>query len=609
MTIYTAMGDMIANFIINEAIIHADWSDKEDLVCVQPNGFLSLYDSFGQHISTLTLDQELRDSKIIDAKLYRSVHGTGIVLLTKSLTFYVYNNIYERKLRRLAEVPDLVVAPLSWAVIVKGTNVQVIVAKESKDLVLLNSSDTTCRPLNIFGDNPQQQQPESIIMMAVSFDSSRIALFSETGKLILARTEGNLSKIFSIFDTESKTKPKQLAWCGNDAVAGHWANFIFFVDLAKNWLKYPTYSNVYMVQEVDCIRVIDNMCQELIKKVEEATQAIFKIGSCSCGAYLLEAARLFEQQNHSVEDYLRLIQDKGEMDTAVRMCLDAAANEFNIATQKMLLRAASFGKVFTTKLDASRFVETCQTLRILNEVRRPNVGIPLTFEQFEQLSIHSLIDRLIERRLFLLALRIASYLKLAPELGDLKILTRWAFFKVRQQDLDEERIAEEIADKLQMYNGVSYAEIANKAIESGRKNLAIKLLDYELRAVDQVPLLLKLKQYRPALQKAIESGQTDLIHYVIQKFEEIQTIGEFLMTIRDFPVAYALFQKVCIVIVCFDLSITLISLPSIANKKTRKSCATSTSRRMTSRRKVCATSSRASPWPVNPKAGRRPRYR
>lgn len=590
LTIYTAMGDMISNFTIQEEIIYADWSDKEDLVLVQPNGFLSLYDSFGQHISTLTLDQELRDSRIIDAKLFRSVHGTGIVLLTKSLTFYVYNDIYERKLRRLAEVPDLVVPPLSWAVIVKGKNVQVIVSKESKDLVLLNSSDITCKPINIFNDNPQQQ-PESIVMMAVSFDSSRIALFSETGKLILARTEGNISKIFSVFDTESKTKPKQLAWCGNDAVAGHWANFIFFVDLAKNWLKYPTYSNVYMIQEVDCIRVIDNMCQELIKKVEEATQAIFKIGSCSCGAYLLEAARLFEQQNHSVEDYLRLIQDKGEMDTAVRMCLDAAANEFNIATQKMLLRAASFGKVFTTKLDASRFVETCQTLRILNEVRRPNVGIPLTYEQFEQLSIHSLIDRLIERRLFLLALRIASYLKLAPELGDLKILTRWAFFKVRQQDLNEERIAEEIAEKLQMYSGVSYAEIANKAIESGRKNLAIKLLDYELRAVDQVPLLLKLKQYRQALQKAIESGQTDLIHYVIQKFEEIQTIGEFLMTIRDFPVAYALFQKVYIHVCKLLILICFFSF-STANKKIQKNYAIYTFKKMISSHKVCVISNK-----------------
>lgn len=79
---------------------------------------------------------------------------------------------------------------------------------------------------------------------------------------------------------------------------------------------------------------------------------------------------------------------------------------------------------------------------------------------------------------------------------------------------------------------MSYAEIAKKAWEVGRTGLATKvraslsrslwpkgvlnvvrilqLLDYEPRASDQVPLLLSMKEDRLALQKAVDSGDTDL---------------------------------------------------------------------------------------------------
>lgn len=88
--------------------------------------------------------------------------------------------------------------------------------------------------------------------------------------------------------------------------------------------------------------------------------------------------------------------------------------------------------------------------------------------------------------------------------------------------------------------GISYSEIATKAYESGRTELAIKvhahtgyaliksrgrwyyglsvslcwslfqLLEFEPRSGEQVPLLLKMKKSPLALSKAIESGDTDL---------------------------------------------------------------------------------------------------
>ena len=40
--------------------------------------------------------------------------------------------------------------------------------------------------------------------------------------------------------------------------------------------------------------------------------------------------------------------------------------------------------------------------------------------------------------------------------------------------------------------------------------ISSKLLDYETRASEQVPLLIKLKQEHQAMVKAIDSGDTDL---------------------------------------------------------------------------------------------------
>lgn len=61
----------------------------------------------------------------------------------------------------------------------------------------------------------------------------------------------------------------------------------------------------------------------------------------------------------------------------------------------------------------------------------------------------------------------------------------------------------------------------------------------------QVPLLLKLSECKPALLKAIESGDTDLTHTVILHMRESMPLADFRMTIRNFPVAQALYKKYC----------------------------------------------------------------
>jgi hypothetical protein len=52
-------------------------------------------------------------------------------------------------------------------------------------------------------------------------------------------------------------------------------------------------------------------------------------------------------------------------------------------------------------------------------------------------------------------------------------------------------------------------------------------MDYEPRASLQVPLLLRLGEDRPALVKAIESGDTDLVYTVLLHLRENMPLGEF----------------------------------------------------------------------------------
>lgn len=66
---------------------------------------------------------------------------------------------------------------------------------------------------------------------------------------------------------------------------------------------------------------------------------------------------------------------------AVDTCIDAAAREFDLAWQKKLLKAASFGKTFLDLYNPAEFVNISQILRVLNAVRFYEIGIPITYEQ------------------------------------------------------------------------------------------------------------------------------------------------------------------------------------------------------------------------------------
>uniref|UniRef100_A0A3B5MII7 Vacuolar protein sorting-associated protein 16 homolog n=1 Tax=Xiphophorus couchianus TaxID=32473 RepID=A0A3B5MII7_9TELE len=278
--------------------------------------------------------------------------------------------------------------------------------------------------------------------------------------------------------------------------------------------------------------------------------------------FLLIRWAWFQKSSQKADEYLREIKEQNVLGDAVRQCVEAAAHEYDPDTQKALMRvrspepepepqnhpiteAASFGKCFLTEFSPDQFVTTCRELRVLNAVRESSVGMPLTHTQFKQMTLQVLIDRLVYRQFYPLAIEVCRYLKIPDYQGVSRVLKHWASCKVQQKDLTDEAIARAVCAKVGDSPGVSYSDVAAKAYECGRPELAIKLLDFEARSGEQVPLLLKMKRSQLALSKAVESGDTDLVYTVVTYLKNEMNRGDFFMTLRNQPVALSLYRQFC----------------------------------------------------------------
>ncbi|VEN47400.1 unnamed protein product [Callosobruchus maculatus] len=541
-SIFSGSGTQIASFKwTRRPIVHMGWTNDEELVCIQEDGMVVIHDMFGKYQHVFSISQKVQDTKVVDAKMFTNPQNlTGIAVLTSNFKVFLINNIKEPKTRQLSELPRSNIQPTSWVVLSEDTT-DVLIAR-GEELYRLKQDE---HHISAMLEPDITNKYTAILEMCVSLNARHLAFFTDSGILWLGSTD--LRTKYCEFDTNNVHKPKQMTWCGNEAIVLFWEQDHSLLVVGKYGQKVTYYydSSVHLVPELDGVRIISNMQHELLQKVPDVVQKIFRINSTDPGSFLLEASKQFQKGSHKANEYISLV--KNDLQTAVNQCIEAVGYEFDTEIQKMLIRAAQFGKCFLSDMNSDSYVHMCRLLRVLNAVRDPKVGIPLTITQLNYMKgrFQELLKRLITRNMYYLALQIAKYLKLSEKDGSSYILVHWAKHKVGQSQLEEETVAREIAEKLGHTSGISYSDIAATASECGRKKLAIKLLDYEPKASKQVKLLLELEENTPALVKAIESGDTDLIHMVIIKLRDKMPLGDFKMTVRSFPVAQALYIKYC----------------------------------------------------------------
>uniref|UniRef100_A0A803V0I5 Vacuolar protein sorting-associated protein 16 homolog n=1 Tax=Ficedula albicollis TaxID=59894 RepID=A0A803V0I5_FICAL len=409
-------------------LVHLGWTAGEDLLCIQEDGTVLVYNLFCEFKRHFSMGNEVLQNHVLEAQVFHTEFGTGVAILTGALRFSLATNIDDLKLRRLPEVPGLQKPPACWAVLSQD-RVTVVLLAVGQELFLLDN--TSCSVVSPPGLSPSAGP---FLHMAVSFTHRHLALFSDSGTVWMGTA--SLKEKFCEFNTGIRSPPRQMVWCTRPrsrqrAVVLAWERQLMVVGNSSECIRFVLDEDSHLVPELDGVRILSRTCHEFLHEIPEASQEIFRIASMAPGALLLEAQKEYE--------------------------------------------AASFGKCFLDKFPPEGFVRMCQDLRVLNAIRDYQIGIPLTFTQYKQLTIEVLLDRLVLRRLYPLAIRICEFLRLPEMQGVSRILAHWACYKVQQKDKSDEEVAQAINQKLGDTAGISYSDIATRAYDCGRAELAIKV--------------------------------------------------------------------------------------------------------------------------------------
>lgn len=123
------------------------------------------------------------------------------------------------------------------------------------------------------------------------------------------------------------------------------------------------------------------------------------------------------------------------------------------------------GMTLCDRYERENFVRVTRLLRVANAVRR--LGLAISFAELEELTIYSLINRLIALKQWPLAMKICGLMNVDKEDGLLKVLASWCLALMKectvardgtQSKITEEMASKKIFDRLEPYqHGISYA--------------------------------------------------------------------------------------------------------------------------------------------------------
>lgn len=498
------------------------WSDDEKLLVITEEGTVHCY--FGLHgdFQPFLLGHGAEEFGVKSCRFW----SHGFVALLSNNALVAVSSFDEPRPRLLAHAPEGEVH--SWSLIppayTLSWSVEVLLAVD-KTIYVVDASEAEDRGLS---DGPFKH-------VSVSPNGRFAALFTEDGKVWVVGSD--FQNKYSEYDSKAKTTPSQIFWCGNDSVILAWEDEVHMLGPEGAAVKYYYDDQVHVVPDIDGVRLISNDACEFLRKVPDPLEEVFKLGSTSAASILVDSIELLEKKSPKADENIQRI--KPNLPEAVETCIRAAGHEFNQALQKQLLRAASFGKSVLDLYSSDEFVDMCEDLRVLNAVRDYRVGLFMSYEQYVRLTPERLIARLVNRREYLLAIKLSEFLHLPLN----KIYVHWASQKVRSASGDDDSIRELVVERLRGKHGISFETIARAAYDEGRGHLATTLLNHEPRAGKQVPLLLNMEEDEIALNKAIESGDTDLVFYVLLQLKKKLPLATFLRTISERPVAAALVES------------------------------------------------------------------
>ncbi|KAL8729527.1 MAG: hypothetical protein Q9181_004972 [Wetmoreana brouardii] len=520
--IYSYSGKLIRRINWDKGSVRGlGWSEDERLLVITEDGTVRCYNDLQGDFTQFSLGFGSEEHKVKACRFWPS----GFVAILSNNHFVAVTSYGEPRPKLLAIPPTDEVH--SWTVIspayTLSRSVEVLVAI-GQTIYVVDSSETEDR---VLPNGPFKH-------ISVSPNGLYVTLYTEDG-MVWVITSDFQNKIGE-YESKAKTPPKDVQWCGNDAVMLAWEDEVHLIGPNGALLKYYFDGWVHLLPDIDGVRLVTSDVCEFLQKVPDCTVDVFKLGSNSPASVLLDAVDQLEKKSPKADENIRLI--RSNLPDAVGTCVQAAGQEFSVHWQKQLLKAASFGKSVLDLYSSDDFVDMCETLRILNAVRDYKIGLPISYDQYRRLTPEKLVQRLVDRHEYLLAIRLSEYLRLPTN----KIYVHWASQKVRNSTEDEDTICNTVVSKLNNKSGISFEVIARAAYDEGRSHLATELLNHETRAGKQVPLLLAMEEPGIALDKALESGDTDLVFFVLLQLKKKLPLASFFRLLSNRPVATAIVE-------------------------------------------------------------------
>ncbi|TNN21348.1 Vacuolar protein sorting-associated protein 16 isoform 2 [Schistosoma japonicum] len=640
--IYTSSGRLVHQHVWKDAPgILLGWTLSEDLLVVQKTGFTTVLDHQGKFVRRFSMGPEAEEREIISARLFTMDYNTGIAVLTGGNHIYVTTSIETPRMRRLVELPGPVKSLSQWIIVTTPLETGSpdsfrspwVLFADKKNLYRADFGTLE----NIELSKLIKSTGVNISLLSISLNMQFVAIYLSNGELLIANTRFtelhshiNLTQRISVMlmsnsnnnninnnnntnNSSSNQKlnhPKTMLWLTNSAVTVQWNNLVAIISTQSDIYETFYADDIYLAQEVDGIRIISPTSHELLQRVPSPLEALGRIGASCPATWLLSASKSLKANCGRTNDYLLPIKQTNQMIDAVSHCIEAACHAtVDPICQQELLESAHLGRILLSAMSsttptttnvtnvnsidnysvevkvkelADHAAKVCQTLRLLNNLAVPWLGIALTWRQFRELGPNKLFERLLARCHYPIAIELVRiHQKYKWPISILeesqsnygtctftRLLAHWAcnssVASSGATTLISERVAaivnklfsdlSESKSKSGNHNGnyhstsiphLDFADVASQAISAGRETVAEQILEYEPRAGRQVPLLLKLSRYNRALVRAVETGNPELITTVVVALQEQSKLppADLAMVLRRNPIALAIYQE------------------------------------------------------------------
>ena len=527
--ICTLSGNLVENLELQgvsnrHRILHVGWTGDERLLVVTDRGWTYVYSDVGSGHSScveFSLGTACEQEGLEEVRVF----STGVCARTRENHFWVVGDVETQMPFRLAD-PDVPGATVHCfdAIPSLGGELEIVVAVGS-DLAIVDARQSLKFATGLGPFVHVASSPNGLMVAAVNCHDIIYIFHNENILVEISVEEAAMGEDESSFQMPSGA-PTLLAWCGVDAVVAHWedtsSTVLVDVDGACTWMNMGDL--VTISPELDGAVFLRHGGVQFCRLVPQDVVNVLEPGSVRPGALLHDARELLGKEDVRSASELLAIVDQGELEEAVQTCLNAAGFELSVSRQQSLISAACFGMAFAplachdTKYRHKRgtkVVELARSLRVLDALRQPHIGLPLTLVQLGSLGLSRILQRLCTLGHFLLALNICESMGHPPQ----TILLEWGKRKisVTPSNVADKNLFDMLVENLNAYSEVPWSNIAKYALKLGRKYLASMLIDLDTAVKRQIPLLLQTGGLEDAVRKSSFEGDPDTIFQVIKQ--------------------------------------------------------------------------------------------